>query len=218
MLDSTLSLTTAHVTPQKNRANASVGQKIWREPRISSLFVWRNKRWRPCGLCLSGCSCSGLPIFQLRMASMSGQSQTSIFSFGLSLGQRALHFFFFGEESQTRPQCAAVHSSFDTEKNCSFPKNSGPHFFFYSFSVQKHRCRRFDSCSSEKSSLRADLERAIIHFSCRKQRRGWSSHRNHRFHFWSYPMLPLPSTNTSLIQSQSTIGERERQGDSLKES
>ena len=60
--------------PEKNRANASVGQKIWREPRISSLFVWRNKRWRPCRLRFSGCSCAGLPIFQLRIASMSGQS------------------------------------------------------------------------------------------------------------------------------------------------
>ena len=60
--------------PEKNRANANVGQKIWREPRISSLFVWRNKRWRPCPLRFSGCSCAGLPIFQLRMASMSGQS------------------------------------------------------------------------------------------------------------------------------------------------
>ena len=60
--------------PRKNRANASVGQKIWREPRISSLFVWRNKRWRPCRLRFSGCSCAGLPIFQLRIASMSWQS------------------------------------------------------------------------------------------------------------------------------------------------
>ena len=60
--------------PEKNRANASVGRKIWREPRISSLFVWRNKRWRPCRLHFSGCSCAGIPIFQLRIASMSGQS------------------------------------------------------------------------------------------------------------------------------------------------
>ena len=60
--------------PEKNRANASVGQKIWREPRISSLFVWRNKRLRPCRLRFSGYSCAGLPIFQLRIARMSGQS------------------------------------------------------------------------------------------------------------------------------------------------
>ena len=78
--------------PEKKPANASVGQKIWREPWISSLFEWRNKRWRPCRLRFSGCSYAGLPIFQLRIASMSGQSQTSIFSFGLSLGQRSLHF------------------------------------------------------------------------------------------------------------------------------
>ena len=60
--------------PEKNRANASVGQKNWREPRVSSLFVCRNKRWRPCRLHFSGCSCAGIPIFQLRIASMSGQS------------------------------------------------------------------------------------------------------------------------------------------------
>ena len=60
--------------PEKNRANASVGQKIWREPRICSLFVWRNKRWRPCRLRFSGCSGARLPIFQLRISSMSGQS------------------------------------------------------------------------------------------------------------------------------------------------
>ena len=78
--------------PEKNRANASVGQKIWREPRISSLFAWRNKRLRPCGLRFSGCSCAGLPILQLWIASMFGQSQTSILWFSLSLGQRSLHF------------------------------------------------------------------------------------------------------------------------------
>ena len=41
---------------------------------------------------------------------------------------------------------------------------------------KKCRCRRFDSCKSEKSSLRVDLERAIIYL--RKQRKGSSSHRN----------------------------------------
>ena len=101
--------------PEKNRANASVGQKIWRAPRISSLFEWRNKRWRPCRLRFSGCSCAGLPIFQLRIASMSGQSYTSIF-FVRFVSRAEIVAFFVGEGSQTRPQCAAVHSSFDTEK------------------------------------------------------------------------------------------------------
>ena len=65
------------------------------------------------------------------------------------------------------------------EKNCSFPQNSGAHFLFIRsvFSVlKKCRCQRFDSYKSEKSSLRADQERAIIYL--RKQRRGSSSHRS----------------------------------------
>ena len=82
--------------PKKNRANASVGQKVWREPRISSLFVWRNRRWRPCRLRFSGCSCAGLPIFQLRMANMSGQSWTSIF-FVRFVSRAEIFAFFVGK-------------------------------------------------------------------------------------------------------------------------
>ena len=51
-----------------------------------------------------------------------------------------MHFLSEKPGSQTCPQCAAVHSSFDTEKkNCSFPKNSGFQFLFIRsvFSVLK---------------------------------------------------------------------------------
>ena len=61
---------------------------------------------------------------------MSGQSLTSIFSFSLSLGKRSLHFFVV-EGSQTRPQCAAVHSSFGTEKKiAAFPNIAELIFLF----------------------------------------------------------------------------------------
>ena len=56
-----------HVTKNFARTGC-VGQKIWREPRFSGLFVLRSKSWRPCEGCLVGCSCAGLPIFQLRLA------------------------------------------------------------------------------------------------------------------------------------------------------
>ena len=101
-------------------------------------------------------------------------------------------FFFVGEGSQTRPQCAAVHSSFDTEKkNCSFPQNSGAQFFFIRSVFKKCRCRRFDSCKLGKSSPRADRERESDYLSQETAERIeltslW-------FHFWSHPMLPLSS-------------------------
>ena len=57
------------LTWRKNFARTGcVGQKIWREPRFSGLFVLRSKSWRPCEGCLLGCSCAGLPIFQLQIA------------------------------------------------------------------------------------------------------------------------------------------------------
>ena len=91
----------------------------------------------------------------------------------LSLGQRAL-LFFVGEGFQTRPRCAAVHWSFDTERtSAAFPKFVVLMFFNRSV-FKKCRCRRFNSCKSEKSSLRADLERAISYL--RKRRAGLSSH------------------------------------------
>ena len=135
-------LTTAHVTPKKKpRRNASVGQKIWREARISSLFVWRHKRWRPCGLCISGCSCAGLPIFQLRIASMSGAvADIDFFFFGFVSREESVAFF-FGEGSQTRPQCAAMHSSFDTERKfAAFPKLVVLTFFFICSVFKRSRC------------------------------------------------------------------------------
>ena len=89
-------------------------------------------------------------------------------------GRDSLHFF-VGEGSQTRPQCAAAHSSFGTEKKiATFPKITVLIFFFIRSVIKICRCRRFDSCKSEKSSLRADLERAIIFL--RKERTGSSSH------------------------------------------
>ena len=57
------------LTWRKNFARTGcVGQKIWREPRFSGLFVLRSKSWRLCEGCLLGCSCAGLPIFQLKIA------------------------------------------------------------------------------------------------------------------------------------------------------
>ena len=57
------------LTWRKNFARTGcVGQKIWREPRFSGLFILRSKSWRPCEGCLLGCSCAGLPIFQLKIA------------------------------------------------------------------------------------------------------------------------------------------------------
>ena len=56
-------------TWRKNFARTGcVGQKIWREPRFSGLFILRSKSRRPCEGCLLGCSCAGLPIFQLKIA------------------------------------------------------------------------------------------------------------------------------------------------------
>ena len=116
------------------------------------------------------CSGAGLPIFQLRIV--------DIDFFVLFVSRAEIVAFFVGEGSQTRPQRAAVHSSFDTEKKLQISQKQGCSFSFYSFSFQKCRCRRFDSYKSEKSSLREDLERAIAFFCLRKQRRGSGSHRN----------------------------------------
>ena len=125
------------MTAKKNRANASVGQKIWREPRISSLFVWRNKRWRSCRL----------HFFRLKLrwpSHISAEDCQYVWAvvdidFFVRFVSRAeiVAFFFVEEGSQTRTQCAAVHSSLDTEKNiAAFPKIVVL-IFFYLSSVQK---------------------------------------------------------------------------------
>ena len=72
------------------------------------------------------------------------------------------------------PVCSGTFIIQHWEKNCSFPKNSGAHFSFIRSVIKICRCRRFNSCKSEKSSLRANLERAIIFL--RKQGTGSSSH------------------------------------------
>ena len=85
--------------------------------------------------------------------------------------------FFCRRRIQTRPQCAAVHSSFGTEKKiATHPKIAVLIFFFIRSVIKICRCRRFDSCKSEKSSLRAAPERAIISGFLRKERTGSSSH------------------------------------------
>ena len=58
---------------------------------------------------------------------------------------------------------------------------------------KKCRCRRFDSCKSEKSSLRTDQEReGDCYLSQETVRRIELT--SQWFHFWSHPMLLLPST------------------------
>ena len=88
-------------------------------------------------------------------------------------------FFLSGKDPKLVPSAQRYIHHSTLRKNCSFPQNSGAHFLFICsvFSVlKKCRCQRFDSYKSEKSSLRADQERAIIYL--RKQRRGSSSHRS----------------------------------------
>ena len=69
-----------------------VGQKIWREPRFSGLFVLRSKSCRPCDGCLLGCSCDDLPIFQLRIArTLLQPREVSDIAFSLFF----LFFFYF---------------------------------------------------------------------------------------------------------------------------
>ena len=69
---------------------------------------------------------------------MSGAvADIDFFFFGFVSREESVAFF-LGEGSQTGPQCAAMHSSFDTERKfAAFPKLVVLTFFFYLFSVQK---------------------------------------------------------------------------------
>ena len=121
--------------PEKNRENASAGQKIWPEPHESRLSVRRNKRWCSCGLCISACRCAGLPIFQLRVPSTCLSGQSGRYRFFLRFVTLAESVaFFVGEGSRTQPRCAAEHSSFyrDSICSCCDPGNFSAvsHFYF----------------------------------------------------------------------------------------
>ena len=97
-----------------------------------------------------------------------------------------------------------IHHSTLRKKIAAFPKIVVLIFFICSV-FKKCRCQRFDSCKSEKSSLRADLERAIIYL--RKQRRG---SRSHRYGFTFGPTQCCRSAVATIDQqTQSAFEERD---------
>ena len=127
-------------------------------------------------------------------------------------GRERCIFFLSEKDPKLVPSVQRYIHHSTLRKNCSFQKNSGAHFFCVRSVFQKCRCRRFDSCKLEKSSLRADLERTITYINLSQETAERIELTSLWFHFWSHPMLPLPeSTNTSPIQTQSACEERDRE-------
>ena len=156
------------MTRKKKRANASVGQNIWCEPRISSLFVQRNKRRCPCGLCISGCSCAGLPIFSRRLT-VCLDSRRHWFFLRFCLSDRE-HCYFVGEGIQTHPHWVRSGALIILQReNLQLFQNQWCSFIIRSV-FKKCRCQRLGSCKSEKSTLGADLERATICLNTQRTR------------------------------------------------
>ena len=79
-----------HVT-KKFRANGLCRAKDLARTSILWSFRIEKQEWRPCEGCLFGCSCAGLPIFQLRIArTLLQPRKVSNIAFSLSF----LFFFF----------------------------------------------------------------------------------------------------------------------------
>ena len=123
--------------------------------------------------------------------------------------------FFLSEDPKLVPSVQRyIHHSTPRKKLQLSPKIVVLSFFLF-VQCSKNAGRRFDSCKSEKSSLRADRERAIIYL--RKQRRGSSSHR-YGFTFGPTQMLPLSSgyhRPTHFQVRPNQLLKRERQRDSF---
>ena len=121
--------------------------------------------------------------------------------------------FFVGEGSQTRPQNAAVHSSFDTEKKiAALPKIVVLIFFLFNQGSQCSKNAGVDVSTviNRRKAVSGQIQRELC-LSQEIVERSELTSQGCTCHFWSHPMLPLPSTSTSPIQTQSAFEERDRE-------
>ena len=133
-------LATAHLTLKKNRANASVGEKIWRVPRISSLSYGKTRDGVLVDIVYS--SCTGLPIFLLKIPVYVWAIVGTDFSVGVISWAESFAILWEKEPEIIPTEWAEVHSSFLRRVHLQLFKKQWWSFFLCS-AFKKWWCRHY---------------------------------------------------------------------------